>query len=203
MRSACSRQFSTAAAAATRSAPPPPPPPPGTPPFQVLTKYAPFHMPKPSPRLAAIHSAIASGSAMRSDDICAGVEDLGGNDGRHLYLDHVDSSAAAANKRARNAGSGARRRAQFIQRFDDAAVRGDIKEAERCFEWARSNSDKPPTRFEHNLVLKACAAAGDVDRAVVWLNRQVEEKFPQENFRVVSEMRILAKIRLEILDFMV
>ena len=29
----------------------------------------------------------------------------------------------------------------------------------------------------------------------------VEEKFPQENFRVLSEMRILAKIRVVILDF--
>ena len=31
--------------------------------------------------------------------------------------------------------------------------------------------------------------------------RVVEEKFPQENFRVLSEMRILAKIRVVILDF--
>ena len=30
---------------------------------------------------------------------------------------------------------------------------------------------------------------------------QVEEKFPQENFRVLSEMRILGKIRVAILDF--
>ena len=29
----------------------------------------------------------------------------------------------------------------------------------------------------------------------------VEEKFLQENFRVLSEMRILAKIRVVILDF--
>ena len=29
----------------------------------------------------------------------------------------------------------------------------------------------------------------------------VEEKFPKENFRVGSEIRILAKIRLGILDF--
>ena len=29
----------------------------------------------------------------------------------------------------------------------------------------------------------------------------VEEKFPQENFRVVSEMRILGKNRVAILDF--
>ena len=29
----------------------------------------------------------------------------------------------------------------------------------------------------------------------------VEEKFPQENFRVLSEMRILGKIRVAILDF--
>ena len=30
---------------------------------------------------------------------------------------------------------------------------------------------------------------------------KVEEKFPQENFRVLSEMRILGKIRVAILDF--
>ena len=30
---------------------------------------------------------------------------------------------------------------------------------------------------------------------------EVEEKFPQENFRVISEMRILVKIRVSILDF--
>ena len=29
----------------------------------------------------------------------------------------------------------------------------------------------------------------------------VEKKFPEENFRVLSEMRILAKIRVVILDF--
>ena len=33
------------------------------------------------------------------------------------------------------------------------------------------------------------------------LRRQVEEKFPKENFRAFREMRILAKIKLEILDF--
>ena len=32
-------------------------------------------------------------------------------------------------------------------------------------------------------------------------NGQVEGKFHKEKFRVVSEMRILAKIRLKILDF--
>ena len=31
--------------------------------------------------------------------------------------------------------------------------------------------------------------------------KQVEEKFPQEKFRVVSEMRILVKIKVAILDF--
>ena len=30
---------------------------------------------------------------------------------------------------------------------------------------------------------------------------KVEEKNPKENFRVVSEMRILAEIKLDILDF--
>ena len=44
------------------------------------------------------------------------------------------------------------------------------------------------------------------DFARVWnfdgcVIRQVEEKFPQEKFRVLSEMRFLAKIRLGILDF--
>ena len=33
------------------------------------------------------------------------------------------------------------------------------------------------------------------------IRKQVEEKFPQENFRVVSEMRILGKNRVAILDF--
>ena len=39
------------------------------------------------------------------------------------------------------------------------------------------------------------------DKFVILWEELVEEKFPQENFRVVSEMRILAKIRLEILGF--
>ena len=87
-----------------------------------------------SPKLAAIHKSIASGSAIRCDDIVDGVEDTGGTicTGNYQGYNYQEVSAAAANKRARNAGSGARRRAQFIQRFDDAAVRGDIKEAERC-----------------------------------------------------------------------
>ena len=32
-------------------------------------------------------------------------------------------------------------------------------------------------------------------------SKLVEEKIPKENFRVLSEMRILVKIRLVILDF--
>ena len=39
------------------------------------------------------------------------------------------------------------------------------------------------------------------DKFVILWEELVEEKFPQEKFRVVSEMRILVKIRLEILDF--
>ena len=39
------------------------------------------------------------------------------------------------------------------------------------------------------------------DKFVILWEELVEEKFPQENFRVVSEMRILVKIRLEILGF--
>ena len=86
------------------------------------------------------------------------------------------SRLSEAHKRSRNAGIGARRRAEFVQRFDDAASRGNIFEAQRCFEWARSNSDRLPNRFEYNLMLKACAIGGDVTGAVEWLKEMVVNK---------------------------
>ena len=39
------------------------------------------------------------------------------------------------------------------------------------------------------------------DQFVRWREDFVEEKFHKENFRVLSEMRILAKIKVVILDF--
>ena len=51
------------------------------------------------------------------------------------------------------------------------------------------------------ILVAQVAAIEDTKVGRVTSTALVEENFPQENFRVFSEMRILAKIRLGILDF--
>ena len=56
--------------------------------------------------------------------------------------------------------------------------------------------DSQDFKFQNDETLQ-----DDTDTPGELVNGDVDEKFPQVNFRVVSEMRIFGKIRVAIFDF--
>ena len=90
--------------------------------------------------------------------------------------------------------------ANEAREFQDKITNWDQEELDDFFEdYTAVNEDwleaqQEDSRYDvHHFISNV---QGDVGRFV-----QVEEKFPQEKFRVLSEMRFLGKIRVAILDF--